>query len=57
MDMNDGLGGRLAAIGAVQVCIERLRDEKIGADDLVSPTDNDSLPAPNFERGPGNWPP
>jgi TctA family transporter len=53
MDMNNGLCWRLAVAGAMQVRIERLRDEKIGADDLVSPPDEDSLPAPNLERGPG----
>jgi hypothetical protein len=36
----------------MQVRIERLRDEKIGADDFVSPPDKDSLPAPNLKRGP-----
>ena len=53
MDMHNGLRCRLAVGGAVQVRIERLRDEKIGADDFVSPPDKDSLPAPNLERGPG----
>ncbi|HET9303567.1 MAG TPA: hypothetical protein VFO20_12380 [Propionibacteriaceae bacterium] len=53
MDMHNGLGCRLAVVAAVQVRIVRLRDEKIGADDFVSPPDEDSLPAPNLERGSG----
>jgi hypothetical protein len=53
MDMNNGLRCRFAVAGAVQVRIERLRDEKIRAGDFVSPPDKNSLPAPNLERGPG----
>jgi hypothetical protein len=53
MEMNNGLCCRLAVVGAMQVRIERLRDEKIGADDFVSPPDKDPLPAPDLERGPG----
>jgi hypothetical protein len=53
MDMNNCLCCRLAVASAMQVRIERPRDEKIGADDLVSPPDKASLPAPNLERGPG----
>jgi hypothetical protein len=53
MDMNDGLGCRLAVARSMQVRVERPRDEKIGAGDFVSPPDKNSLPAPNLERGSG----
>jgi hypothetical protein len=53
MDMNNSLRCRLAVAGAMQVRVESLRDEKIGAGDFVSPPDKDSLPAPNHEHWPG----
>jgi hypothetical protein len=53
MDMNHGLRCRFAVAGAMQVLVESLWDEKIGAGDFVSPPDKDSLPASNLERWPG----
>jgi hypothetical protein len=56
MDMNNGLRWRLAVVGAVQVRVESLRDEKTGPGDLVSPPNKNSLPAADLERGPGKLP-
>jgi hypothetical protein len=53
MDMNNGLRCRLAVAGAMQMRVESLRDEKTGPGKLVSPSDKNSLPAADLERGPG----